>query len=120
MFSLEGKVAFVTGCGSQAEGWGNGKAIAVTFARQGAAIYGVDRDAAAAEETRRIVEGEGGTLLVGVGDVTNKAAVDALVADCIARLGRIDILVNNVGLSLPGDPATMSEDTWDSQIDVNL
>jgi len=120
VFSLAGKVAFITGCGSQAEGWGNGKAIAVTFARQGAAIFGVDRDAAAAQETRRIVESEGGTLLVGVGDVTYKATVDALVADCVARFGRIDILVNNVGLSLPGDPATMSEDTWDSQMDVNL
>jgi NAD(P)-dependent dehydrogenase (short-subunit alcohol dehydrogenase family) len=120
MFSLDGKVALVTGCGSQAEGWGNGKAIAVTFARQGAAVFGVDRDAAAAEETRRIVTGEGGTLLVGVGDVTDKATVDGLVAECVARLGRIDILVNNVGLSLPGDPATMSEDTWDSQMDTNL
>ncbi len=119
-YSLDGKVALVTGCGSQAEGWGNGKAIAVTFARQGAAVFGIDRDAAAAEETRRIVEGEGGTLLVGVGDVTRKADVDALVAECVDRLGRIDVLVNNVGLSLPGDPATMSEETWDSQIDVNL
>lgn len=120
MFSLEGKVAFVTGCGSQSPGWGNGKAIAVLFARRGAAVYGVDMNREAAEETRRIVEDEGGTFVVGTGDVTDKAAVDALVADCAARLGRIDILVNNVGHSLPGDPATMNEETWDSQIDVNL
>lgn len=120
MFSLEGKVAFVTGCGSQSPGWGNGKAIAVLFARRGAAVYGVDMNREAAEETRRIVEDEGGTFVVGTGDVTDKAAVDALVADCAARLGRIDILVNNVGHSLPGDPATMSEEAWDSQIDVNL
>ncbi len=120
MFSLEGKVVFVTGCGSQAAGWGNGKAIAVTFARRGAAIYGVDLNREAAEETQRIVEGEGSTFTVGIGDVTDKATVDALVADCVARLGRIDILVNNVGHSLPGDPATMTEETWDSQIDVNL
>ena len=120
MFSLEGKVALVTGCGSQSAGWGNGKAIAVTFARRGAAIYGVDMNREAAEETRRIVEGEGGTFVVGTGDVTDKATVDALVADCVARLGRIDVLVNNVGHSLPGDPATMTEEAWDSQIDVNL
>ena len=120
MFSLEGKVAFVTGCGSQAAGWGNGKAIADLFARRGAAVYGVDLNREAAKETRRIVESEGGAFAVGVGDVTDKATVDALVADCVARLGRVDILVNNVGHSLPGDPATMSEETWDSQIDVNL
>ena len=78
----------------------------------------MNRDAA--EETRRIVEGEGGTFAVGAGDVTDRATVEALVADCVERLGRIDILVNNVGLSLPGDPATMTEEAWDSQIDVNL
>jgi NAD(P)-dependent dehydrogenase (short-subunit alcohol dehydrogenase family) len=119
-FSLHGRVAFVTGCGSQAPGWGNGKAIAVTFARHGATIYGVDLVEAAAEETGRIVEGEGGRFIVGVGDVTDRATVERLVADCRERLGRIDVLVNNVGLSLPGDPATMSEETWDAQIDVNL
>src|SRR3954463_14372907 len=110
VFSLEGKIAFVTGCGSQSAGWGNGKAIAVTFARQGAAGYGVDVNREAAEETRRIVEDEGGTFVVGTGDVTDKAAIDALVADCLARLRRIDILVNNVGHSLPSDPATMTEE----------
>ena len=120
MFSLEGKVAFVTGCGSQSAGWGNGKAIAVTFARRGAAVYGVDVNRDAAEEIRRIVEGEGGTFVVGAGDVTDRATVEALVADCVERLRRIDILVNNVGHSLPGDPATMTEETWDRQIDVNL
>jgi NAD(P)-dependent dehydrogenase (short-subunit alcohol dehydrogenase family) len=120
MFSLEGKVALVTGCGSQGAGWGNGKAIAVLFARRGAAVYGVDVNREAAEETRRVVEDEGGTFAVGVGDVTDKAAVDALVADCVARFGRVDVLVNNVGHSLPGDPATMAEETWDSQMDINL
>ncbi|TDR85489.1 SDR family NAD(P)-dependent oxidoreductase [Enterovirga rhinocerotis] len=119
-FSLSGRVAFVTGCGSQGPGWGNGKAIAVTFARHGAAIFGVDLNPAAAEETRRIVEGEGGRFVAGTGDVTDRASVERLVAECLTEFGRIDILVNNVGLSLPGDPATMSEETWDAQIDVNL
>ncbi|PWC30613.1 SDR family NAD(P)-dependent oxidoreductase [Teichococcus aestuarii] len=120
MRALEGRVAFVTGCGSQGPGWGNGKAIAVTFARAGARVYGVDRDPAAAAETQRLVGAEGGEMLVGTGDVTDRATVEALVADCVARLGRVEILVNNVGLSLPGDPATMEEAVWDSQIDVNL
>lgn len=118
--SLAGKVAFVTGCGSQGPGWGNGKAIAVTFARNGATVYGVDLREEAAAETRRIVEAEGGHFAAGVGDVTDLATVRRLVADCKERFGRIDVLVNNVGLSLPGDPVTMSEETWDAQIDINL
>ena len=118
--SLEGKVALVTGCGSQGPGWGNGKAIAVTFARNGAAVYGIDRDPDAAAETGRIIADEGGRFAVGIGDVTKLASVNELVADCRARFGRIDILVNNVGMTVPGDPATMGEDTWDAQIAVNL
>lgn len=117
---LQGRVAIVTGCGSQGPGWGNGKAIAVTFARAGAAIYGIDRSRPAGEETQRLVEGEGGRFALGVGDVTDRATVEALVADCVRHFGRVDILVNNVGLSLPGDPATMAEEVWDAQIAVNL
>ncbi|HZF74618.1 MAG TPA: SDR family NAD(P)-dependent oxidoreductase [Acetobacteraceae bacterium] len=120
MFELSGKVVFLTGCGSQAEGWGNGKCIAVLFARQGATIYGVDLNEAAAAETRAIIEEEGGTCVDVVGDVTVAAQVDALVADCMARFGRIDVLVNNVGAPAPGDPATMVEALWDAQIEVNL
>ncbi|MBP0443817.1 SDR family oxidoreductase [Roseomonas sp. SSH11] len=120
MFTLTDKVVFLTGCGSQAEGWGNGKCIAVLFARQGAVVYGVDRNEAAAAETRRIIEAEGGRCIAATGDVTRAEEVNALVADCMARFGRIDVLVNNVGLSMPGDPATMDEALWDAQIDVNL
>jgi NAD(P)-dependent dehydrogenase (short-subunit alcohol dehydrogenase family) len=120
MLKLTDKVVFLTGCGSQAEGWGNGKCIAVLFARQGAKIYGIDINEAAATETKRIIESEGGTCVTASGDVTDAAQVNALVADCMARFGRIDILVNNVGASAPGDPATMEESLWDAQIDLNL
>jgi NAD(P)-dependent dehydrogenase (short-subunit alcohol dehydrogenase family) len=92
----------------------------VLFARQGAKTYGVDINEAAAAETRRIIEDEGGTCITATGSVTDRAQVEALVEDCMARFGRIDILVNNVGLSAPGDPATMDEALWDDQIDVNL
>ena len=119
-FTLDGKVAIVTGCGSQGPGWGNGKAIAATFARNGASIFGIDRNREAAEETRRIIEDGTGVCAIGIGDVTDRGDVERLVADCVARFGRVDVLVNNVGLSLPGDPATMSEETWDAQIEVNL
>lgn len=120
MLGLDGKVALVTGCGTIGEGWGNGKAIAVLLARQGAKVFGCDLDREAAEATRRVIEAEGGTAFVRTTDVTRAAEVATLVDDCVARFGRIDILVNNVGRSEPGDPATMDESTWDEQIDVNL
>lgn len=120
MLRLDGKVAIVTGCGSYAPGWGNGKAIAALFARQGATVLGVDIDAGAADETRRIVEQEGNTLHSVTCDVTESAQVDALVTGCVARFGRLDILVNNVGRSEPGTPTSMDEVTWRQQLDLNL
>jgi NAD(P)-dependent dehydrogenase (short-subunit alcohol dehydrogenase family) len=117
---LDGKVAIVTGCGSSGPGWGNGKAMAVLLARQGAKIAGFDRDEAAAAETKRIIEDEGGTCFVARCDATNAKEVNAFVADCVARLGRIDILINNVGRSEPGGPVELAEETWDEQLEVNL
>jgi NAD(P)-dependent dehydrogenase (short-subunit alcohol dehydrogenase family) len=120
MLRLDGKVAIVTGCGSFGDGWGNGKAMAVLLARQGATVYGVDLDMDAAQVTADIVAGEGNRLHVGRCDVTDGAQVDALMRDCLARFGRIDILINNVGRSEPGNPGTMDEETWRRQIDLNL
>lgn len=120
MLRLDGKVALVTGCGTRGEGWGNGKAIAVLLARQGASVYGCDLDVDAAQATRRIIQEEGGTAEVQAADVTRAAEVKAMVQACVARFGRIDILVNNVGRSEPGDPVTMAEEVWDEQMSVNL
>jgi NAD(P)-dependent dehydrogenase (short-subunit alcohol dehydrogenase family) len=120
MLSLDNKVALVTGCGSLGSGWGNGKATTTLFARQGATVIGVDINLDAAKETQRVVEGEGNRLDVSACDVTQADQVNALVADCLARYGRIDILVNNVGRSEPGNPVTMDEATWDEQMDINL
>ena len=120
MFRLDGKVALVTGCGTLGEGWGNGKAIAVLLARQGATVYGCDLHLEAAQATRELIRAEGGTAEVQTCDVTQAVPVQQLVQACIAKYGRIDILVNNVGRSEPGDPATMPEDIWDEQMDVNL
>jgi NAD(P)-dependent dehydrogenase (short-subunit alcohol dehydrogenase family) len=117
---LDGKVAIVTGCGSSGPGWGNGKAMAVLLARQGAKIAGFDRDEAAAAETKRIIEDEGGSCFIARCDATNAREVNAFVADCLARLGRIDILINNVGRSEPGGPVELAEETWDEQLEVNL
>jgi NAD(P)-dependent dehydrogenase (short-subunit alcohol dehydrogenase family) len=120
MLRLDGKVAVVTGCGTAEPGWGNGKTISVLFARQGATIDGVDRSLDAAQETARIVEGDGGTCHVSQCDVTDADAVAAYVAGVVQRRGRIDVLVNNVGRSAPGGPAELDPQAWDDQIAVNL
>jgi NAD(P)-dependent dehydrogenase (short-subunit alcohol dehydrogenase family) len=120
LLRLDGKVAIVTGCGSYGPGWGNGKAIATLLARQGATVVGVDLALAAADETRRIIAEEGHPLHTAECDVADAAQVNALVADCLDRFGKIDILVNNVGRSEPGTPVTMHEAVWREQLDLNL
>jgi NAD(P)-dependent dehydrogenase (short-subunit alcohol dehydrogenase family) len=120
MLKLKGKVALVTGSGSIGPGWGNGKAIAVLFARQGAKVIGVDVNAPAVEETHTIIEREGGASVAVACDVTNATAVKRLIADCVDRFGRIDLLVNNVGRSEPGGPAELDEETWDAQLALNV
>ncbi|MFA7578898.1 SDR family NAD(P)-dependent oxidoreductase [Castellaniella sp.] len=120
MLNLKGKVALVTGCGSSLPGWGNGKAIAVTLARQGATVFGLDRSLEAAEETRSIIETEGGTCAVRACDVTDSDEILDAVQACLSSMGQIDILVNNVGQSEPGDPVSMSEQTWDDQMALNV
>src|SRR5688572_22689631 len=117
MLDLKGKVALVTGAGTVGPGWGNGKATAVLLARQGAQVFGTDIELKAAEETRAIIEKEGGNCTVRRCDMTDTAEVGAAVAACVERYGRIDILVNNVGGSAPGDPVSMTEEVWDKQLD---
>ncbi|KAF7551153.1 hypothetical protein G7Z17_g5221 [Cylindrodendrum hubeiense] len=121
MLSLKGKVALVIGLGQTGtEGWGIGAACAVLFARQGAAIFGGNRTIASTLKTREAIEAEGGQCDIVATDATNSDSVKALVDACLAKHGRIDILLTNVGQSQPGDPATMAEEVWDSQMDINL
>jgi len=120
MLRLDGKVALVTGCGSIGDGWGNGKAIAVLLARQGAAVYGCDLNLEAAQATQQFIRDERGTCEVRRADVTSATDAQALVDACLATYGQIDILVNNVGRSEPGDPVAMPEEVWDEQMDVNV
>lgn len=117
---LQGRIAIVTGAGSIGPGWGNGRATAVRFAEEGARIFAVDRDLDSVVETVERVKAIGGEIDVHQCDVTSSASVAAMVAACVKRFGRIDVLVNNVGGSAPGGPVEMSEDVWDSQVDVNL
>jgi len=120
MLDFKGKVAMVMGAGSIGPGWGNGRAAAVLFARQGASVFGTDLHAAALDETRRLIEAEGGACEMRACNATAAAEVEAAVAACLARFGRIDVLVNNVGGSAPGDPVAMSEAVWDAQMEHNL
>jgi NAD(P)-dependent dehydrogenase (short-subunit alcohol dehydrogenase family) len=117
---LQGQVALITGAGSVGPGWGNGRAIAVRFAQEGAKIFAVDRDAERMLETIELVKGAGGEIETATCDVTQSEAIAAVVASCMARFGRIDILVNNVGGSAAGGPVEMTEEVWDAQIDHNL
>ena len=110
----------MTGCGTKGEGWGNGKAISVLLARQGAKVFGCDLDIEAAQQTKRVIEQEGGEAEVITSNVTQSSDVKGLVKACMDRFGRIDILINNVGRSEPGDPVAMPEETWDDQMDVNV
>jgi len=120
MLELTGRIAFVTGIGTVGAGWGNGKATAVLMARQGAKVYGTDINLEAAQDTRAIIEREGGACVVRRCNMTSSSEVLEAVEDCVRQFGRIDILVNNVGGSAPGDPVAMSEEVWDTQLDHNL
>jgi len=117
---LQGKVALVTGAGSVGPGWGNGRAIAVRFAQEGARVFAVDRDLERMRETVALVEEFGGEIMTAACDVTKAGEVAAMVGQCLASYGRIDVLVNNVGGSAAGGPAEMSEDIWDAQMAHNL
>ena len=117
---LEGKVAIVTGAGSIGPGWGNGKAAAVLYAREGAKVFAIDCNLAAAEETKRIIDDEGGECTVSKVDVSNSHEVRAAVEKCIEIYGRIDILHNNVGILEVGGPVEISEENWDRLIDINV
>ncbi len=117
---LAGKVAMVVGAGSSGPGWGNGKATAVLFAREGAQLFCVDINLAAAEETAGIIRGEGGTAEACRADVARAGEVEAMVARCLEVFGRVDVLDNNVGIVEVGGPVETSEEGWDRVIDVNL
>ena len=117
---LKGKVAVVTGAGSIGSGMGNGKATAILFAREGARVMLVDLNPEAAEETRHVIDEEGGECIVFKADVSKSSDCKRMVEKCIQTFGRIDILHNNVALGAHGGPVETSEEDWDRVIDINL
>jgi NAD(P)-dependent dehydrogenase (short-subunit alcohol dehydrogenase family) len=117
---LQGKVAIVSGAGCVGPGWGNGRAMAVIFAQEGAKVFAADKNPDAMTETIARVRESGGEIEPHQCDATDSAQVAKMMAACQARYGRIDILVNNVGGSAAGGVAELSEEAWDGQMDYNL
>jgi NAD(P)-dependent dehydrogenase (short-subunit alcohol dehydrogenase family) len=121
---LRGKIAIVVGAGqSPGEGMGNGRATVLRFAREGASVLAVDRDLGSAEETAALVAKEGGACVPFAADVTKEATLAAAVAAAQERFGRIDILHNNVGVSIAGGdapPLEITEEAFDRICAINL
>lgn len=119
---LAGKTAIIVGAGqTPGETIGNGRAMAILFAREGANVMCVDRRLDSAEETVRMIADEGGKAFAFEADVTRTTACAAIAQEAVARLQRIDILVNNVGTGR-GDapPHAIDEEAWDRIMDINL
>ena len=114
------KVVLVFGAGSSGPGWGNGKAAAVLYAREGGNVVAVDINKNAADETREVLRQEGLDALALAADVTVSADVAAIVDETLRVFGRIDVLHNNVGTTVMGDVVDLSEADWERGLDLNL
>jgi NAD(P)-dependent dehydrogenase (short-subunit alcohol dehydrogenase family) len=117
---VKGKVAIITGAGSIGAGIGIGKATAILLAREGAQVMLVDLNPEAAEETKRLIDGEDGDSIVFRADVSEAGDCRSMVEKCIQTYGKVDILDNNVALGAHGGPVETSEEEWDRVMDVNL
>jgi 3-oxoacyl-[acyl-carrier protein] reductase len=114
--TLGGQVAIITGASR-----GIGRAIAVELARQGARVLvNYQRNATAAAEVVAEIGAAGGLALPYAADVTDEAAVDEMIAACIERWGRLDMLVNNAGITADAPLVRMKEEQWHAVIDTNL
>jgi NAD(P)-dependent dehydrogenase (short-subunit alcohol dehydrogenase family) len=117
---LKDKIALVIGAGSSGPGWGNGKATAALFAREGACVIAVDVNRDAVEDTRAVILAEGGRCEALVADATSPGDVERVVGATLEQFGRIDVLHNNVGGPVMGDPISASLEDWQRALDLNL
>jgi NAD(P)-dependent dehydrogenase (short-subunit alcohol dehydrogenase family) len=121
---LKDKIAIVVGAGqTPGQTMGNGRATALLFAREGAKVLCVDRDLESAADTVAAIEKEGGAAAPCKADVTDEPSVIAAINECVRRWGRIDVLHNNVGVSLAGGDATLENITaegFDRVMAINL
>jgi NAD(P)-dependent dehydrogenase (short-subunit alcohol dehydrogenase family) len=112
---LAGKVALITGGTS-----GIGRATAVLFAREGAAVVLTGRDAGRGAEVVREIEDQGGRARFVRANVTNAEDCRRTVAETVEAFGRLDVLFNNAGVYVAGDVTECTEEEWDLQVDVSL
>jgi NAD(P)-dependent dehydrogenase (short-subunit alcohol dehydrogenase family) len=118
---LAGRVALVTGAGSRSADIGNGRAAAILLARHGARVLLIDSVHAAALETERMIAGEGGVSMAMPADVTQSADCQKAVQAAVDAWGRVDILVNNVGIGGPaGTAVDVDLEAWDHAMRVNV
>jgi NAD(P)-dependent dehydrogenase (short-subunit alcohol dehydrogenase family) len=112
---LKGKIAVITGFGS-----GLGRAIALAFAREGAAVAGISQSEGKGAETLALIEKSGGRALFRSGDVTKTADIDDLVRDAAVQFGGIDIAVNSAGVRTNGSITDITRASWERTLEVNL
>jgi NAD(P)-dependent dehydrogenase (short-subunit alcohol dehydrogenase family) len=118
---LADRIVIVVGAGSMGEGWGNGKASAVSYAREGATVVCADYHLGRAEETVGLITAEGGTAIAVQADATDEASVQAVVDAAVERFGRLDVMHNNVGVGgTSGLPDQIAPAAWAREIDQNL
>ena len=121
---LDGKVAVVIGAGqSPGEGLGNGRAAAIRFAREGARVLAVNRSVESAEETAAMIRAEGGDAVAFKADIQQEADIIAAIGEAHRRWGSLDVLHNNVGVSLGGGDADLmeiTEEQFDNVYRTNL
>ncbi|KAI1262743.1 NAD(P)-binding protein [Xylariaceae sp. FL1019] len=121
---LQGKIALIMGIGqartANSNIWGNGAAIAWALHCSGALVFGCDLSIDNAEHTSERIRKAGGTCSVMSADATSAESVAKVVDAVMVKYGRIDILINNVGMTVAGNASTLPEGTWDRQLELNL
>lgn len=118
--TLNGKVAIVTGAGTEGDGVGIGRAIAVVLASEGARVCLVDLEWDRAEATAELIGSRGGEAFASCGDVSLRQDCSRIVEETLKRYGRLDILVNNVGVATPVPLDAPDEKEWSRVLDLNL
>ena len=117
---LAGRVAIVTGGGAAGDGIGNGRATCILLARSGTSVLVVDREEGLAKRTAEMIAAEGGKASALSVDVTDEAQCAAMAREAVARYGRLDFLVNNVGIGSKGSVVEEKPDTWRRVMQVNV
>lgn len=117
---LEGKAIIVVGAGTRGEGVGNGRAVAVLFAREGAKVLCMDCEASSAETTARMIREQGGQAEACRADITRQEDCQRVVETCLKNFQRLDVLHNNVGVPSMREIVDTTEETWAKTFDVNV